>query len=94
MSNDSEIKYAWPKIEDHGGIFSTDNRFTPRNKAGQSKTELAASSVSDVVRKNSTIYGLSEKSDKLLAMRKSGVSIDPVGGASQLRRQRIAKASI
>lgn len=84
----------WPVIDGIPSVFSQDPKFQPRNKAGQSRDEIAAESVTEAMRRKSTIHGLSPRADALLALRKSGIDLDPKSLESQQRRQRIAKASI
>lgn len=93
-ANSSVSASSWPQIDGIPSVFSSDPHFCPRGEQGRSKAQIAADSVTEASRKASTIYGMSEKADNLIAMRNSGISLDPDGSKSQLRRQRIQKASI
>lgn len=75
-------------------IFLQDPRFNRYAKTGQIATE-AVEAMRAEGRDNSTIYGLSDKADALVAaFKKNNISFDPESQQSADKTQRIKKGGI
>jgi len=75
-------------------IFSTDPAFNKNVKTGQRAT-ASVQSLRDQGRDNSTLYGISQKADELVALyRRNHISFDPDSQGSADKTQRIKKGGI